>query len=154
MKPTIQSELAKWIPFDDTYKKEEVVAGYENTQPENIHRQLILEEELEWMLDNNSFIFSNDQKCFHIWCTHCQHVPCAWDIKERSMINFHKVQHEEDTKPNRYQHALCLQMTLIINDGPTGCGNRVKLPTCVLSGVRGLFSDPESIYTGHHETAE
>jgi hypothetical protein len=66
MKPTVQSELTNWIPSDDIYNKEEVVAGYEDTQLQNIHMQLILEEEMEWMLDNNGFVFSDNRKSFHI----------------------------------------------------------------------------------------
>jgi hypothetical protein len=69
------------------------------------------------------------------------------------MIDFDEAEyHNKDTKPNKCHHTLYQQMTLIINDGPTGHGNRLKLPTCVLSGVRGLFPDPESNYTGHRET--
>jgi hypothetical protein len=49
-------ELAKWIHLDDTYKKKRLllVAGYEDNQPENIHMQLILEEEMKWVLDNRT----------------------------------------------------------------------------------------------------
>jgi hypothetical protein len=44
-------------------------------------------------------------------------------------------------------------MALIINDGPSGRGNRVKLLSCVVSGVRELFPDPASVYTGHVKKA-
>jgi hypothetical protein len=68
------------------------------------------------------------------------------------MINFDNAEHNEDTEVNKRRHTLYCQMALIINDGPTGRGNRLKLPTCVLSGVQGLFPNLESNYTGHCET--
>jgi hypothetical protein len=43
MKQTVQLELDNWIPLDDTYNKEEVVAGYEDNQPKNFHMQLLIE---------------------------------------------------------------------------------------------------------------
>jgi hypothetical protein len=38
-----------------------------------------------------------------------------------------------------------------MNDGPSGKGNRLRLPNCVLNGVRALFPDPDEVYTGHQE---
>jgi hypothetical protein len=108
MKQTVQSELDNWIPLDDTYnKQEEDVAGYEDNQAENVHMQLILEDELERMLNNNEFVVANNGKLFHIWCTHCEHVPCAWEANQQSMIDFDQAQHEEDTKPNKSRAPAC-----------------------------------------------
>jgi hypothetical protein len=59
MKPTLLLELEERIPLDDSYNQEEVVAGYEATQPENLLLQLVMKEQMEWLLDNNSF-FSDD----------------------------------------------------------------------------------------------
>jgi predicted metal-dependent RNase len=42
-------------------------------------------------------------------------------------------------------------MALIINEGLSGHGNRVRLPNYVLAGVRELFPDPAAVYTGHKE---
>jgi hypothetical protein len=39
------------------HKQEEVVAGYEGTQLENLLLQLIVEEQMEGLLDDNGFIF-------------------------------------------------------------------------------------------------
>jgi hypothetical protein len=87
MKQTVQLELDDWIPLDNTHNKEEVLpAGYEDNQPESIHLRHILEDELEMMLDNNRFVFSDDGKLFHIWCTHCEHIPCVWEANQQSMI--------------------------------------------------------------------
>jgi hypothetical protein len=44
----------------DTYKQEEVVAGYVPAQLVNLRLQLILEEEKKRLLDDNSFVFSYD----------------------------------------------------------------------------------------------
>jgi hypothetical protein len=43
------------------------------------------------------------------------------------------------------------QLVLYINGGPTGHGNRLKLPTCVLTGIQKLFPDPHEKYTDHHK---
>jgi hypothetical protein len=70
---------------------------------------------------------------------------------QQSMTNFDQAQHKEDNEPNKCHHARYQQMAIIINDGPTSHGTRLKLPSCVLSGVWVLFPDPESIYAGHQE---
>jgi hypothetical protein len=151
MKQTTQSELADWIPLDSTYKTDECLVGYDDKQSTNLHLQLIIEEDFERVLDNNGYVFSEDGKSYNVWCNHCEHVPCVWERNKESMKMFDTAEHDEDTEPNKRRHALYRQMALIINDGPTGKGNRLKLPTCVVSGVRGLFPDPESNYTGHRE---
>jgi hypothetical protein len=43
------------------------------------------------------------------------------------------------------------QMALTINGGPTGAGNRVELPACVLSGIRSMFPDADGQYMGHRD---
>jgi hypothetical protein len=43
------------------------------------------------------------------------------------------------------------QMALTINSGSTGVGNIVKLPKCVLSGIRSMFPDADGKYMGHRD---
>ena len=83
----------------------------------------------------------------------CGDLPCVWEANVESMRLFAEARNDEEATPNQQRHSLYRQMALIINDGPSGRGNRVKLPSCVVSGVRGLFPDPASVYTGHVEKA-
>jgi hypothetical protein len=61
------------------------------------------------------------------------------------MITFDAAENDENTEPNKHRHGLYWQMALIPNGGPTGHGNRLKLPPCILSGVRELCPEPEAI---------
>jgi hypothetical protein len=64
------------------------------------------------------------------------------------MIDYDKATHDEDMAQNTHRHAIYWQLALYINGGPTGHVNRLKLPTCVLTGIRNLFPDPDAKYTG------
>jgi hypothetical protein len=83
----------------------------------------------------------------------CGDIPCVWEANIESMRLFSESRNDEEATPNQQRHSLYRQMALIINDGPSGRGNRVKLPSCVVSGVRELFPDPVLVYTGHVEKA-
>jgi hypothetical protein len=106
---------------------------------------------MESMLENNGYVFSDDGKSFHVWCQECEDVPCVWASNKQEMITYDEVTHDDNTAPNKRRHALYRQMALVINGGPAGRGNRLKLPQCVLSGVRELHPDPESFYVGHRD---
>ena len=84
-------------------------------------------------------------------CCDCGDVPCVWETHVDSMVLFSDAQNEEEATPKERRHSLYRQMALIINDGPSGHGNRVRLPNCVLTGVRELYPDPGAVYTGHRE---
>jgi hypothetical protein len=83
----------------------------------------------------------------------CGNIPCVWEANIESIRIFAKARNDEEATPNQQWHSLYHQMALIINDGPSGRGNRVKLRSCVVFGVRELFLDPASVYTGHVEKA-
>jgi hypothetical protein len=84
-------------------------------------------------------------------CCDCGNVPCVWETDVDSMVLFLEAQNEEEATPKERRHSLYRQMALIINDGPSGHGNRVRLPNCVFTGVRELYPDPGAVYTGHRE---
>jgi hypothetical protein len=84
-------------------------------------------------------------------CCNCGYVPCVWETHVDSMILLSKVHHEEEAMPKQGCHLVYQQMALIINEGPSGHGNRVKLPNYVLAGVWELFLDPGGEYRGHRE---
>jgi hypothetical protein len=151
MRPDVQSDLDDWIPLDPTYTEEEMVEGYEAGKPTNLRLQLVMEEEMEGMLDNSQFTFTDDTNCDDVLCEQCENLPCVWADNQQAMVAFDQAENDEDAEPNKRRHGLYRQMALIINGGPSGSGNRLKLPTCVLTGVRELFPDPEAVYTGHKE---
>jgi hypothetical protein len=110
-----------------------------------------MEEQMERLLDDNGYTFADDGSSYSRRCSQCQEVPCVWEHNQQAMIEFDRAKSKDDEDPNRRRFALYRQMALIINGGPSGRGNRLKLPPCVLFGVRALFPDPESVYTGHRE---
>jgi hypothetical protein len=74
-----------------------------------------------------------------------------WAFNEKVMMDYDKATHDENTAHSICRHAMYRQLALYINGGPTGRGNRLKLPTCVLTGVHNLFPYPDAKYTGHRE---
>jgi hypothetical protein len=145
-------ELDDFIPLDDTYTQDEVIEGYESNKIENLHLKNIMEEEMERMLDKNGFVFSKDGKTYTTFCNECECTPCVWNFNEKVvMIEYDKATHDENTAQSTRRHAVYRQLTLYINGGPSGRGNRLKLPTCVLTGIRNLFPDPDAENTGHLE---
>ncbi len=106
---------------------------------------------METKLDDNGYLFSDDGKSFRTFCVQCERVPCVWENNQEEMVNFDKANIDGDAPPNEHRHGLYRQMALIINNGPSGKGNRMKLPECVVNGVRKLFPDPDALYTGHLE---
>ncbi len=84
----------------------------------------------------------------------CDGLPCVWLNNKENMTLFVMTQREDETEPKHYRHAMYRQMALIINDGPSGRGNRLKLPFCVVAGIREMFPDPGKVYTGHKDAGE
>jgi hypothetical protein len=41
-----------------------------------VHLQHIIEDQMEKVLDNHGYVFPEDGKSFHIFCTKCEVVPC------------------------------------------------------------------------------
>jgi hypothetical protein len=76
----------------------------------------------------------------------CGDIPCVWEANVESMRLFSEAWNDEEATPNQQRHSLYRQMAVIINDGPSCRSNRVKLPSCGVSGVRELFPDPASVY--------
>jgi hypothetical protein len=151
MKLTAKSELADWIPLDATFDTYNVIPGYEHGNLANDRLKDMLEEEMETLLYDNGFVFAEDGKSYHELCVDCGEYPCVWDDNQPTMVAFDACESNKDKQPNQRRHGLYRQMALIMNDGPSGKGNRLKLPNCVLVGVRALFPDPDEVYTGHRE---
>jgi hypothetical protein len=151
MQPSVELELTNGSILDDAYDETKLMEGYEANQKVNTRLQLIIEEEIETMLDDQGFFFSANGKSYSTRCGKCNCVPCVWRSNELSMIGYDKAENDDKTKPNKCRHQLYGQMALIINGGPTGYGIRLKLPVCVVDGIRELFPDPDAVYVGHKE---
>ena len=153
MRMSAESEINDWIPLDASYLESEVTPGYESKNNVNERLKDILEEEMEGLLDGQGFVFSEDGKSYHTLCIDCEVFPCVWDDNQQAMKAFDEAENNDEKQPNQRRHSIYRQMALIINDGPSGRGNRLKLPNCVLMGVRELFPDPGAVYTGHQEAS-
>jgi len=151
MQATVMEELENYLPFDERYTDEDIEYGYEAIKQQNLHMKLMLEEEVERMLDDAGYIFSDDGKSYTHICIECDNQPCVWEANKQAMILHKETTDSQEAQPNRRRHTIYRQMALIINDGPSGRGIRVKLPGCVLHGCRELFPDPDAKYTGHRE---
>jgi hypothetical protein len=62
MRMTAESEIADWIPLDATYEDSEVIPGYEAMKLEKQRLKDIMEEEMEELMYEQGFVFSEDGK--------------------------------------------------------------------------------------------
>jgi hypothetical protein len=58
---------------------------------------------------------------------------------------------EEEHPNNAHRKEAHRQMVLTITGGPTGAGNQIKLPECILSGIRCMFPDADGQHMGHRD---
>jgi len=144
-----EEELSEYIRMDATYTNTEVVPGYESDQIDNQRILHILEEEMEMMLENNGYVFSDDGKSFHKFCMYCECVPCVWTNNEHSMIQLEMTENEADVSASSRRDILYRHMERIIKDGKLGMGNKTELPECVVEGVKYLVRDTDENETGH-----
>jgi hypothetical protein len=103
------------------------------------------------MLDNAGFIFSDDGESFFAECSLCKCVPCVWEENNHEMMQFAELCNKRESEPNQRCHTVYPQVALVINNGPSGRGNRLKLLECVTTGIREMFPDPKGKYTGHQD---
>jgi hypothetical protein len=62
---------------------------------------------------------------------------------------------DSTTPSNEHRHALYRQMAIQMNGGePLGRGHRLKLPSCVVSGIRGLCPSEDGLYVGHKDAGD
>jgi hypothetical protein len=56
------------------------------------------------------------------------------------------------TPSNTHHHTLDRQMAIRMNGGePLARGHRLKLPSCVVSGIRELCPSEDGMYVGHKD---
>jgi hypothetical protein len=151
MQRTVLEELESFIPFDDSFDSSELVVGYEPGQLQNRHMQYLEEEIIERMLDDAGFVFSDDGLSFVSKRNKCGNSACVWEDNKHDMMLLNNTRNERFSEPNQRRHAMYRHMALVINGGPSGHGNRMKLPECVVWSARSTFPDPGDCYTGHRE---
>ena len=149
MQETVLDELEVYIPFNDSFDPSKLVLGYEPGKLVNRNLQYMEEEIIEHLLDDSGFVFSDNGLLFVVQCNKCGNSPCVWEDNKHDMMLFAKIRSEHFSELNQQCHIMYCQMALVINNGPSGRGNRLKLPECVVWGVRSTFPDPGDHYTGH-----
>jgi hypothetical protein len=83
------------------------------------------------------------------FCVFCCQQDCVSEEAKSEMIEYSSSL-PEDTANNGRRRMLYRHMAIRTNgDKLLGKGNRVRLPECVLSGVRELFPSDDSEYMGH-----
>jgi hypothetical protein len=87
-------------------------------------------------------------------CEHCKQETCEWEEKKEEMVAYNQTIGGDNTNKSR-RHSLYRQMAIKINDGkPLGRGNHMKLPTCVVDGIRELCPAQDRIYVGNQDVPD
>jgi hypothetical protein len=129
-----------------------VVDGYEGTQLVNLCLQLILKEEMERLLDDNGFVFSDDRNLTACFVTNVRkYLLCGptinrqWSIstKHSKRRAWHQT-HVIVNSTGRWHPSSMMGLLAMVTV-------RLKLPTYVLTGIQELFTNPDAIYTGHRK---
>jgi hypothetical protein len=107
--------------------------------------------EVRIVLGNEGYGF-DDEGNYICTCKHCRESICVMTANELMIESFDDGREaDEECLNNIRRKEAYRQMALTINGGPTGAGNRVELPACVLSGIRSMFPDADGQYMGHRD---
>jgi hypothetical protein len=111
----------------------------------------MMENEVRMVLDNEGYVF-DDEGNYVRTCNHCRESICVMTANEYMIAIFDAGREADEERPNNiHRKEAYRQMALTINSGPTGAGNQVELPACVLSGIRSMFPDADGQYMGHRD---
>ena len=80
-------------------------------------------------------------------CVRCKGDPCVWEENWISMMTLVSIDLESDAPNNEKSRFVYRQMCRLLH-GALGGGKRVKLPQCVISGVRNAYPNSEGEYMG------
>jgi hypothetical protein len=88
-----------------------------------------------------------------VFCGECQQTPCDWStfgptIIEMVTSKISSIPSFNDAVINKQCRFAAYQMFTRTKLGYMGKGNRVQLPTCVSSGIKNHFPDPNKSYVG------
>jgi hypothetical protein len=149
-KPTYEAKNP--MPADLTgWNNDDLLVGSPPSSPMRPEFKMMMEEEVMRILQGEGYEFDEDGN-YQRSCKHCRDSVCVMTANEYMIEMFDDGRQAEEVRPNNIRRKEAYrQMALTINGGPTGAGNRVELPKCVLSGIRSMFPDADGQYMGHHE---
>ena len=88
-------------------------------------------------------------------CLHCGDKPCFWTSYKNDIISSTMTMIDNYLKPNSFFRKKAYQRYVLYKYGRLGKGNRVKIPLCVLEGVRSVWPETDSDnYMGHKDSYE
>jgi hypothetical protein len=146
-------EARHLMPTDLTgWDNDALVDGSPPSSPMRPEVKMMMEKEVMRILYGEGYEF-DDEGNYVRSCKHCRDSVCVMTANEYMIEIFDDGRQAEEVRLNNIRRKEAYsQMALTINGGPTpGAGNRVKLPKCVLSGIRSMFPDADGQYMGHRE---
>jgi hypothetical protein len=140
------------IPEDSTsWEKEALLDGSPPNTPMRPEFKTMMGNEVRRVLDKEGYVFNDDGNYVRTY-HHCRESICLMTANEYMVEIFDAGREAHEECPNNIRRKEAYhQMALTINGGPTGAGNRVELPACVLSGIRSMFPDADGQYMGHRD---
>ena len=88
-------------------------------------------------------------------CLYCGDKPCFWISYKDEMISSTMTKVDNYLKPNSFFRKRAYQTYVLFKYGRLGKGNRVRVPLCVLEGVRSVWPETDSNnYMGHKDSSE
>jgi hypothetical protein len=157
MRETIEEEMVDPVLFDVRDGGTESQVGYMSHQIENKFVQDRMESGIFRGIETAGIVFNGSMTGWRYAvdvCEHCKQETCEWEEKKEEMVSYNETISGDTTNKAR-RHSLYRQMAIKINDGkPLGRGNRMKLPTCVVEGIRELCPAQDGIYVGHQDAPD
>jgi hypothetical protein len=88
-------------------------------------------------------------------CPHCDSDPCLWEEFKVDIIG--EEQGEmfaviDQSLPQNEIRKQAYRAFVLAWKGHQGKGIRVRIPHCVLTGIRNVWPDPNGSYMGHHDS--
>ena len=88
-------------------------------------------------------------------CLYCGDKPCFWISMKDDIVSSTIRNVDNYLKPNSYFRKRAYQMYVFHKYGRLGKGNRVRVPLCVLEGVRSVWPESDANgYMGHKDSFE
>jgi hypothetical protein len=158
MRETIEEEMVDPVLFDVRDSETQPQVGYmSNQRTENKFVQDRMESGIFHGIKTAGIVFNKSMAGWRYAvdvCEHCKQETCEWEEKKEEMDAYDQTICDVTTNKAR-PHTLYRQMAIKINDGqPLGRGNRMKLPTCVVAGIRKLCPAEDGVYVGHRDAPD
>jgi hypothetical protein len=158
MRETIEEEMVDPVLFDIRDGGTQPQVGYMSNQTENKFVQDRIESGIFRGIETAGIVFNKSMTGSWRYamdvCEHCKQETCEWEEKKEEMVAYNQT--ICNGTPNKTRcHTLYRQMAIKINDGqPLGWGNHMKLPMCVVAGIRKLCPAQDGVYVGHQDAPD